>query len=271
MKTFQAVVPTAILAASVIFPFSGHGALARQEAAPAAAWSCDTTTPASAMGMMGDMPMAQGTATVGMGHMAMDLDQMYVDMMIPHHASIIAMAQAALPRLTDERLQEIAQAIIAAQDPEIEELRGYRQAWYGDAAPMPMDPAMMTAMEQMMPDMMAMMSDIMPGMPGMMEMMPGMMERMPGMSESMAGMALMMNPAAQVAAVCAAQNADLAFIDLTVPHHQMAIAASEMVLQQATHAELRDFAQRVIAAQQREIDELTAIRAELVGSATPTT
>jgi hypothetical protein len=45
--------------------------------------------------------------------------------------------------------------------------------------------------------------------------------------------------------------------------------ASEAALQQAVHPEIRDFAQRVIDAQQREIDELTAIRQELYDSATP--
>jgi uncharacterized protein (DUF305 family) len=45
------------------------------------------------------------TPAAGMDHMAMEFDQMYIDMMIPHHQSIIALAQAALPRLTDERLR----------------------------------------------------------------------------------------------------------------------------------------------------------------------
>jgi uncharacterized protein (DUF305 family) len=43
----------------------------------------------------------------------------------------------------------------------------------------------------------------------------------------------------------------------------MAIEASEVVLEQSERAELRDFAQRVIDAQQQEIDTLTEIQAEL--------
>ena len=266
MNTARTVITAAAIGISLLFPWQERGVAARQDATPETAYSCDDV---AATEMMADMPMIQGTPMAGMGQMAMEPDQMYVDMMIPHHASIIAMAQAAAPRLSDPRLQEIARAVIATQGPEIEELRGYRQAWYGEADPMPMGPDMMAAMAEMMPEMMSMMSDMMQNMPGMMEMMPGMMERMPGMSEPMMGMAVMMDAAAQVAAVCAAENADLAFIDLTIPHHQMAIAASEMALQQATHPEMRDFAQRVIDAQQREIDELTAIRQELAGSATP--
>ncbi|MGH2614424.1 MAG: DUF305 domain-containing protein [Thermomicrobiales bacterium] len=240
---------------------------AAREATPTMMLSCEDVDVAESAGtsgtMMGDMDaMDMGTPMAGMDHMAMELDQMYIDMMIPHHASIITMAQATLPRLEDERLREIAQAVIATQQPEIEELRGYREVFYGEAAPMPMDAAMMTAMEQMMPGMMD-------TMPGTKEMMPGLMEMMPGISEEMVGMAFMMNAEAQVAAVCAAENTDLAFIDLTIPHHQMAIVASEAALQQATHPEIGEFAQRVIDAQQREIDELTIIRQELTGEATP--
>ena len=43
------------------------------------------------------------------------------------------------------------------------------------------------------------------------------------------------------------------------------------MLDQAIHEEIRAVAQRVIDAQQREIDELTTIRLDLSGSATPET
>ncbi len=83
-----------------------------------------------------------------------------------------------------------------------------------------------------------------------------MMTAMPGMG-SMDDMMFQMDATAQVAAICAAEDADLDFIDLAIPHHEMAIAASETALEQATHAEIRDFAQRVIDAQSAEIEELT--------------
>ena len=166
---------------------------------------------------------------------------MFLDMMIPHHAGIIGLAQAALPRLQDQRLQGIARNIIDAQSGEIEELRGYREALYGDAEPMAMDDGMMTAMTEMMP----------------------------GMSGAMEEMAFQMDPAAQAAAICAAENTDLAFIDMTIAHHQMAIESSEPVVAGATTEEIREFAQRVIEDQQREIAELEEIQADLTGEATP--
>jgi uncharacterized protein (DUF305 family) len=229
-----------IIPGLVLIPFFTLSSAAAQEATPTTSYSCETVKPASPMaGMEG---MAMGTPAVAMDHAAMELDLAYIDMMIPHHASIIAMAEAALPRLADERLREIAQAVIATQQPEIEELRGYRGQFYGSAEPMPMDDAMMAAMDQMMP----------------------------GMAGTMEEMAFQMNTEAQVATFCAADNPDLAFIDLTIPHHQMAIEASETAVSEAAHPEIRDFAQRVIDAQQREIETLQEIRTELAGKGTPT-
>lgn len=206
-----------------------------------AAYSCqDIGTPTA--GMAG---MASATPNAGMGHdmsgMAVEFDQMYIDMMIPHHGSIIALAEAALPRLTDERLREIAQTIITTQQAENEELRGYREQFYGSPDPMPMDDMMMGMMEQMMPS----------------------------VSVPMDEMMAQMDAATQVAQFCAAADPDLAFIALTIPHHQSAIEASQDALTMAVHPEIQAFAQRVIDAQQAEIDELTAIRAELTGEATP--
>ena len=226
-----------IAALPVIAPMSPVPTAA-QEATPVMTYAC--AVGASMPGAMAhEMPMA-GTPAASMDHMAMESDQMYIDMMIPHHQSIIAMAQAALPRLQDERLREIAQAVIEDQGAEIAQLQEYREAWYGDPNPMPMDDSMMAAMEQMMPGM--------------------------GDRESMVAM---MDAEALVAAFCAAENPDLAFIDLTIPHHEMAIAASETALEQATHPEIQEVAQRVIDAQQREITELTEIRQRLAQSATP--
>ncbi|MCC2629554.1 MAG: hypothetical protein K0S14_3204 [Thermomicrobiales bacterium] len=237
MRRVTPLLAALIVALSVMTPMSPVQTAA-QEATPAMTDACvaGAGTPGA---MTHEMPMA-GTPAAGMDHMAMEFDQMYIDMMIPHHESIIAMAQAALPRLQDDRLREIAQAVIEDQGAEIVQLQEYREAWYGDPNPMPMDEAMMVAMDEMMP----------------------------GMGD-MAAMQMQMDPNALVAAFCAGKDPDLAFIDLTIPHHQMAIQASKAAMEQATHDEIRLVAERVIDDQQREIDELTAIRQEFTEAATP--
>lgn len=230
----------ALVALAAFQPFRG-AAGAQPAATPAAGYSCQGMMPGGTPGMGSGMGMHGGTPMAGMGAgmMMMEFDQGYIDMMIPHHASIIALAEAALPELTDPRLIAMAQAIIEAQTAEIDELRGYREQWYGSATEMPMESG-------------------------------AMMQMMPGMMMSPDEMAAQMNPHMQVATFCAAADPNLAFIDLVIPHHQSAIDVSRTALEQATHDEIKAFAQRVIDHQQREIDELTTIRAELSGAATPT-
>ena len=81
----------------------------------------------------------------------------------------------------------------------------------------------------------------------------------------------MMDAQWQIQTFCTAANYDLQFIDQTIPHHQMAIDSSKSAITQAVHPEIVTIAQRVIADQQAEIDELEMVRAELSGEATPIT
>ena len=205
--------------------------VAARQATPTT-WSCDTTgTPAAtpAMPTMND----EATPT------SIDFDQTYIDMMLPHHASVIALAEAALPRLENADLQTIATNIISSQSAERTELTAYREQFYGSATPAPMD-AVMNAMATSMPEA----HDLM-----------------------MADMA-MMDSDALVAEFCGQSDADLAFIDLVIPHHQAAISASRVAVAQAVHPEIREFANQVIVAQQAEVEQMTSIRAMLTGPAT---
>jgi len=228
--TVRAVIVTGVFSASLL----GASAVAQTPEAS----GCDQTgTPVAAMASMD-----HGAATPAMAMAQVEFDQMYIDMMVPHHESIVALAGVALPLLEDPRLQQIAVTIIETQTAEQAELQALRNAWYGSPEPAPMDDAMMSMM----------------------------MEAMPGMGSADEMMRLM-DAGSLIQAFCAADNYDLAFIDQTIPHHQMAIDASEIALEQAVHPEIATIAKEVIAAQQAEIDELEMIRAELTGEATPAT
>lgn len=224
---FRSVIIAGVLSASLI----GTTGFAQT---PEVAGCSDVGTPVSSMGSMdhgtmGDMEMTEA-----------EFDQLYIDMMLPHHGSIVALAEVALPLLEDRRLQEIAQTIIDTQTAEQAELEALRMEWYGSPAPAPMDDAMMSMM----------------------------MEAMPGMGSAEEQMQIM-DAQWQIQTFCAAENYDLQFIDQTIPHHQMAIDSSESAVEQAVHPEIVTIAERVIADQQAEIDELEVIRAELSGDGTP--
>jgi uncharacterized protein (DUF305 family) len=53
-----------------------------------------------------------------------------------------------------------------------------------------------------------------------------------------------------------AQPFDRRFLDQMVPHHQMAVLSAQMMLANSARPELRDLAQRIIRAQQAEIDQM---------------
>ncbi|MCP9496419.1 MAG: DUF305 domain-containing protein [Pyrinomonadaceae bacterium MAG19_C2-C3] len=53
---------------------------------------------------------------------------------------------------------------------------------------------------------------------------------------------------------------DLQFLDTMIPHHQGAVDMARPAVEKAAHPELREFARRIIADQEREIAEMRRIR-----------
>ena len=62
-------------------------------------------------------------------------DSAFIDAMIPHHQSAIEAARAAETRAERTEIKELAKAIIADQQREIDQMMLWRQAWYGSAKP----------------------------------------------------------------------------------------------------------------------------------------
>lgn len=63
-----------------------------------------------------------------------DADVTFAQMMIPHHEQAVEMAELAETRASDAEIKELAQKIKAAQDPEIQTMKGWLTAW-GKPAP----------------------------------------------------------------------------------------------------------------------------------------
>jgi uncharacterized protein (DUF305 family) len=62
-----------------------------------------------------------------------DLDRMFLQMMIPHHEDAITMAQQALEQAEHAEVKTLAQTIVSTQQAEIEEMQRYLNDWYGVA------------------------------------------------------------------------------------------------------------------------------------------
>jgi uncharacterized protein (DUF305 family) len=78
--------------------------------------------PADQMMMGGMMKMHQG---MGSMHLTGDADKDFLAMMIPHHEGAIAMAKAELQYGKDPRAIALAKQIIASQQKEIDDMRGW--------------------------------------------------------------------------------------------------------------------------------------------------
>jgi uncharacterized protein (DUF305 family) len=228
-----ATVSLALLALTPLVAAGQHDHHDHEGSSSTVPLSCDAVATPVAMGDHDHDPDSIGTPTATPGDI--EFDQLYIDMMIPHHAAVISLAQVALPELSDSRLKEIAREIIRNQSSENEQLGRWRMEWYGSSVPA-MDEASMNQMLEAMP------------------------------VGTMDEMMLTMDAGMQVAAFCTADDPDLAFIAQAIVHHQMAIDASVIAIDTAGHPELVTFAEGVVAAQQAEIDSLNEILTDLQGA-----
>ena len=207
-----------------------------------------------------DMPQAgmmMGTPPMGgdMAGMMGQFDLMFIDMMTPHHASAVAMAQVAETRAEHPEVRSLAEDIITSQRAEIAQLQAWREQWFPDAPAMPMMP--MEQMMEMMTGMMGQMPENMMGTPG----------AMPGPGGMDMGM---MDMEQQISRLCATtEDFDLVFLDAMIPHHQMAVMMAQMAAMRAEHPELRALAQKMVDDQQREIAQMQTWRAAWSASVTP--
>jgi len=146
-------------------------------------------------------------------------DVEFAQMMIPHHQQALAMSELAAAKAEDTDIKAIAQEITAAQQPEIATLTGWLASW-GQPTSQPG-------------------GHHMPGM----DTMPGMMtdEQMSRLRST------------------SGKDFDRAYAELMISHHNGAIEMADQVLGTTSDADVKAFAQRVVAAQTAEVSRLQKI------------
>jgi uncharacterized protein (DUF305 family) len=147
--------------------------------------------------------------------------------MIVHHSQAVSMALMLYDRTENPTLRSIALDIMLSQQSQIGQMQGWLQVWQlpysGTALPMTW---MGTPIDGLMP----------------------------GMATDEQIMALQATSGVE---------ADRLFIQLMIPHHQGGIHMAESILPMTTIPAVRDLAQSIINAQQREIVELERLAAEI--------
>jgi uncharacterized protein (DUF305 family) len=165
---------------------------------------------------------------------AIQVDQHFIEMMIPHHQDAISMADLALSRAKRPEVKKLAEAIKKDQTREIQEMRSWYKKWYGKEVP-----------AHSMTDM-------------------GMMgnhhSQGQGTGSGMMGQGMMgqgmMNMTTDLNALKKAPDFDKEFVRQMIPHHQMAVRMAQMASGRAAHPEIRTLAQSIIKSQSAEIAQM---------------
>ncbi|WP_174188049.1 DUF305 domain-containing protein [Nocardia barduliensis] len=170
-----------------------------------------------------------GTAATGQRNEA---DIRFAQDMIPHHTQAVEMAELAQGRAANSAIRDLAARIQQAQGPEIDTMNSWLRAW-GAAA-----------------------STSTTSMPGM----DHGSTSMPGMDHGLTPMPGMMT-AEQMAQLQAATGAefDRMWLTMMIEHHQGAIQMAQTELAQGANPDAKALAQRIIADQQAEIQQMQTL------------
>ncbi len=164
--------------------------------------------------MMGNQGMSGGRM-MGSFNEEKPFDLQFIDQMIMHHQGAIMSSEHMISDSERPELRQLAENIQESQSEQIEQMQEWREEWYGDDAGQDSGVMDPSQMDEMMGD--------------------GMM------GGSMQGMV-------------SGDMADVMFLRMMIPHHQLAIDMSEEALDEAEHAELRELEQTIIDEQAAEIE-----------------
>lgn len=147
-----------------------------------------------------------------------NIDEHFIEQMVPHHDGAIAMATLALTKATHPEIKILAGAIIEAQEKEIKDMRSWYKDWFSKNVSKT-NTSMMGG---------------------------GMM--------SQGGMH--MGGQEDMTALENATDFDKAFIEEMIPHHQLAIMMANMLQSGTNRPEMLQLAKNIIESQSSEIEQM---------------
>ncbi len=111
--------------------------------------ACGSDAPTASEPGNSESSTSASASIVGVGD---DADVAFAQQMIPHHRQAVDMAALAGDRSTNPAVLDLAQRIQSAQEPEIEQMRGWLTGWGQTEMPDEMDGMDHGSMEGMMSD-----------------------------------------------------------------------------------------------------------------------
>ncbi len=169
-----------------------------------------------------ETPDSQSAASGAVVATGSDADITFAQLMIPHHEQAVQMADMALQQATSPEVTDLATQIKAAQDPEIQQMRGWLQQW---------------------------------GAPEQMDGVDGMDHGDMDMGGQTAG-GMMSDE--DMGALMDASGADFdrMWLTMMIAHHEGAIEMAEQVKAQSTNPDVTALADAIVAGQTTEIDTM---------------
>lgn len=144
------------------------------------------------------------------------IDQHFIEQMIPHHEGAIIMANLALEKAERSEIKILAQAIVKAQSDENQQMKSWYKDWFDKDVSK--DSAMMGGM----------------------------------MSQG----GMHMGSSQDISALKNAADFDKEFIEQMIPHHQMAIMMARMLEAGTNRPEMQQLAKNIIKSQSEEIQQM---------------
>ena len=188
-------------------------------------------TGCTALLLLGTACSSQGSSSTAGGATSVadaprnEADSTFAHGMIPHHEQAVVMTKLARERTQNAQVLDLAKRIEAAQAPEIDQMKGWLEAWDE------------------------------PHKPG--------MEGMGGMA-GMGGMKGMMSEDQMAALMASSGSAfDKMFLEMMIAHHEGAIEQAKAEKADGRFPEALTLADDIIASQQSEIDEMRGILTSL--------
>ena len=164
-------------------------------------------------GMMGNSQNTRNNQMMG------NIDRHFIEQMIPHHESAVAMAKLALLKSKRSEIKTLATSIIESQSKEIGDMTDWYKSWFGKDVPKVSDGMMGTSM------------------------MSG--GGTHGMQDEMGNLEN-------------AADFDKAFLEAMVPHHQSAIMMAAMLQSGTSRSEMIQLAKNITVSQSKEIQQMQA-------------
>lgn len=170
------------------------------------------------LGAMRMMGLRSGINTVNTIN---NLDKHFIEQMIPHHEGAIDMAKLAKERSKLPEILTLSDSIIQSQSDEIDQMKKWYKNWYGSDIATTSDDGM------------------------------GM-----GMGRGMMQGGMMGGSTSDLEVLRNSSNFDRSFLQEMIPHHQMAVMMAQMLLQGTSKSEMKELAQNIITAQEKEIEQM---------------